>query len=95
MIVLGAHVGADVGQVGVREPRGHRDRREAWETRRIARVQDGDAVGSRRHVLEQAGFGGEVSLAAAVQLEVLGGDPREDRRAKLDAVGSVHLERVR
>ena len=84
-----------LGEVGVGEPCGDRDRRETWEREWVAGIEDGDAVGSRRHVLEQAGLGGEVSVAAAVQLEMLGGDPREHRGAELHAVGTVHLERVR
>ena len=93
--VVGAQVRGDVGQVGVGEPGGHRDGREMRKAEWVTGIEDGDAVGSRRHALEQARLGRQVAVAAAVQLEVLGGDPREHRGAELHAVGAVHLERVR
>ncbi len=93
--VGGADVGVDVGGVRVGEPGGDWDRRQPWEGERVTRVEDRDAVCPRRHLLEQTRLGGEVALAAAVQLQVLRGDPGEDGRPEGDVVDPMHLETVR
>ena len=83
------------GDVRVREPGGDRDCGEPRIAERVAGVEHGDPVGSRRHALEQACLGREVRVAGAVQLQVLGGDPREDRGPERDVVDAMHLEPVR
>ncbi len=93
--VVRTEVRGDPGEIRVRDPPGHRDLREYRIAEFIAGIEDRNAVGSRRDVLEQPRLGSEIAGPTAVQFEVLGGDPREHRGSEGNAVGAMHLERVR
>jgi hypothetical protein len=60
----------------------------------IIGVDDRDPVGAARHRLRQAEFRGDVLLARAVEVEVLGGDSRVHRSAVLDLLDAPQGERV-
>ena len=85
-------IGATAGAVG--EPACHRHAGEAGIGEVVVAVEDGQAIGPRPHHLQQALLGAQVLLAAAVDVEVLGGDPGVHGEVVVDVVDPVQVEAV-
>ena len=92
--VLGDEVGVGVTGGAVGEPACHRHAGEAGIGEVVVAVEDGQAIGPRPHHPQQALLGAQILLAAAVDVEVLGGDPGVDGEVVVDVVDPVQVEAV-